>query len=282
LLELETRIYQKKNRIGIANLVARSLKDIHGSRFLSKQLAKRDIKARYRQSFLGILWTIISPLTTGLIWIFLSETGTIKLTDTGIPYPVYAFSGTLIWASLLEAVNGLTRETQGAKSVISKINFPKEALILSSFYKIAFNTLPKIFLLVLMVILFDVGFQLSLLLFPLALLGAIFFGYTLGVFLTPMSLLYTDVNRVVSTALKIAMYITPVVYSVPDSGFMKTVMSFNPLTPMITVGRDLIVGNSPGDLTYYLVILGLSIPLFLIGLVFYRVSIPILVERMNA
>ena len=90
-MKLETKVYQKENSAHFSKHLKESLADIYTSRFLAKQLTVRDIKAQYRQSYLGIIWAFITPFTTAIVWIFLNSTGTIRLTDTGIPYPVYAF-----------------------------------------------------------------------------------------------------------------------------------------------------------------------------------------------
>ncbi len=120
-MNLETRTYQKQNNTKLGKLLRESVSDIVSSRFLAKQLAVRDIKAQYRQSYLGILWAFITPLTTAFVWIFLNATGTIRLTDTGVPYPVYAFSGTLLWSIIKDAINSPTSSTNGAKGMMSKI-----------------------------------------------------------------------------------------------------------------------------------------------------------------
>jgi lipopolysaccharide transport system permease protein len=65
-MELKTTVYQKENNIKIGKLLNESLNDIFSSRFLAKQLAIRDIKAQYRQSYLGIIWAFLTPLTTAL------------------------------------------------------------------------------------------------------------------------------------------------------------------------------------------------------------------------
>ena len=281
-MNLETRVYQKQNNTKIGKLFKESFRDIIGSRFLAKQLAVRDIKAQYRQSYLGIIWVFITPLTTAFVWIFLNATGTIQLTDTGVPYPVYAFSGTLIWSIIKDAINSPTLSTNAAKGIMSKINFPKEALILSGIYKLLFNSAVKILLLVIFVFFYGVGFHTSLLLFPLAILGAILFGTTIGLFLTPIAMLYKDIGKIVGMALGLLMYITPVVYAIPKEGMMKTIMEWNPFTPLILTTRDFVVGTDPIYLTYFIGLLLISIPLFFIGLLFYRISIPIIVERMSA
>jgi lipopolysaccharide transport system permease protein len=281
-MALETRIYQKENKAHFFKYLKESLADIYTSRFLARQLAVRDIKAQYRQSYLGILWAFIMPLTTAVVWIFLNSSGTVRLSDTGVPYPVYAFSGTLLWAIVTEAINSPIASTNGARSILSKINFPKEALIVSGIYKLLFNSAIKIVLLLVFVFVFGIGFHWSLLLFPFAIFGAVIFGTTVGLFITPIGMLYKDVSRLISFGLSFLMYATPVVYAIPKAGLMKSLMEWNPLTPIILTSRDLIVGMEPMYLTYFLVVIGCCIPLLFLGLMFYRISIPVLVERMSA
>lgn len=280
-MELETKVYQKENNLRPGKLLKESLADIVNSRFLSFQLAKRDIQAQYRQSYLGILWAFATPLATAFVWIFLNNTGTVRVTDTGIPYPVYAFSGTLLWSIITEAIDSPMSSTNSAKSILSKINFPKEALIISGIYKLLFNSSIKVLLLIVFIFFYGVGFHWSLLLFPVALLGGVLFGTTLGLFITPLGLLYKDIGRMISFGLQFLMYVTPVVYAIPKSGVMKTIMEWNPFTPIILTARDLAVGLPLEHLTYFLIVVACCVPLFFIALLFYRISIPILVERMS-
>jgi lipopolysaccharide transport system permease protein len=281
-MELETKIYQKENNSKIGRLLKESFKDLLGSHFLAKQLATRDIKSQYRQSYLGIVWIFITPLTSAFVWIFLSYTGTVQLSDTGVPYPVYVFSGTLIWSMITEAINSPTSSTNAARGIMSKINFPKEALIVSGVYKLLFNSSIKTGLLVVLIFLFGIGFHWTLLLFPFAMLAAILFGTTLGLFITPIALLYNDVGKIISMALSFLMYVTPVVYVIPKGGIMKTIMELNPFTPLILTARDLALGKPPEYLGYFFVIIGISASLFFIALLFYRISIPIIVERFSS
>ena len=278
-MPLETRIYQKENNVKLGKLLKESISDIWKSRFLSWQLAERDIKAQYRQSYLGIIWAFITPLATAAVWIFLNLSGTIRVTDTGIPYPVYAFSGTLLWSIITSAINTPTQSTNSAKGLLSKINFPKEALIISGIYKLLFNSSIKILLLVVFVFLFGLDFHWSLLLLPFAILGSILFGISIGLFLTPISMLYQDVGKIISMGFSFLMYVTPVVYAIPKTGFMREVMEINPFTSIIITSRDFITGAPPQFLNYYIILMICTIPLLLLGLLLYKISIPILVER---
>ncbi len=278
---METRIYQKESNLHIGRLFRESIKDIRSSRFLARQLAVRDIKAMYRQSYLGIVWAFITPIATAMVWIVLQGTGTVRLSDTGIPYPLYVFCGTLLWSIITEAITSPMTSTNAARGILSKINFPKEALILSGIYKLLFNTGIKILLLLAFVFIFGVGLHWSLLFFPLAILGGLLIGTTIGLFITPIGLLYKDIGKVISFGMQFLMYATPVVYAIPKDGIMKTIMEWNPLTPIILTGRDLAVGTPPEYLTYFFIVIAVCIPLFFIALLLYRISIPVLVERLS-
>ena len=279
---MKTTIYQKGNNLKISKVLKDTIIDFFGSHFLAKQLATRDIKSQYRQSYLGIIWVFITPVTSALVWIILNLTGTIRLSDTGVPYPIYAFSGTLIWSIITEAINSPTSSTNAAKGIISKINFPKEALVLSGVYKLIFNSSIKIGLLVIFIFVFGIGFHWSLLLFPFAIVVAILFGTTIGLFITPLGLIYKDISKIISMGLSFLMYLTPVVYSIPKDGLMKTLMEINPFTAIILTSRNFIFGTHPEYLSYFVCIFITSITLFFIALLFYRISIPIIVERLSA
>jgi len=100
--------------------------------------------------------------------------------------------------------------------------------------------------------------------------------------MTPIGLLYNDIGKFISMGLSFVMYLTPVVYVIPKEGFFKIVMEINPLTPLLLTARDLVIGNNPDFLGYFIILILITIPVFFIALVFYRISIPILIERSSA
>ena len=214
-----------------------------------------------------------------IVWVILNATGTVQLTNTGIPYPLYAFSGTLIWSIIIESINTPMLSLKGARNIISKINFPKEALVLSGIYKMLFNTGIKMLLLIFFLFYFKVLPSIAIFYFPVILFGVIIFGITIGLFLTPFGVLYNDVSKIISIVLKFLMYATPVVYIIPSEGIMKTIMELNPITPLVIISRNVLVGLPLEYIPQFLLTVGLSLPLFCLGLIFYRISVPILVER---
>ena len=281
-MALETKIYQRGNSLSLIKLVKDSLKDLYSSRFLARQLATRDIKSQYRQSLLGVFWSFAGPLSTALVWIFLNNSGAVGLDDTGVPYALFVFCGTLLWSTLKDSINMPLTATNGAKGIMSKINFPKEALILSGVYKQLFNSLFKFVLMVVLLIFYQVVPSWSLLLFPLTFLILILVGVSFGLLITPIGMLYTDVAKAISMFMGFVMYLTPVVYVIPKEGFLKVLMELNPLTPLIEVNRSVLLGMDIAFLNYFMGLFLIMVPVFLIALAIYRVSVPVIVERFSA
>ena len=189
------KIYQKENKLGLFKILKDSFSDMFSSRFLSFQLAKRDIKALYRQSFLGVLWAFAPPIATAMVWIFLRSSGTVDLTDTGVPYPLFVFTGTMLWSIIIESINSPISSTTSAKSILTKINFSKEALIISGCLKVLFNTAIKVILLIGFMVYYQLSFSWLMLFLPLGILIMIFVGTTIGLLITPMGMLYKDIAR---------------------------------------------------------------------------------------
>lgn len=256
--------------------------DVLKSGDLSWRLAVRDIKAQYRQSFLGILWAFITPLVNTMVWIFLNATGLVNVPNVNIPYPLYVFIGTTLWSVLIESLMAPLMQTQNAHSIISKINFPKEALIVSGIYKTLFNTGIKMLLILLSLLFFDVHINGNILFFPLGVFSLILIGTAMGLLLTPVGMLYSDVGRAVPLGMQVLMYLCPVVYAIPETGRIAAIINLNPLTPVIASTRNWITGFSVYQPEYYFWSMLFFIMLFFFGWMLFRVSIPIIVERASS
>ena len=245
-------------------------------------MAKRDISGMYRQSLLGLLWSLVTPISTAAIWVLLKKSGTVAIVDTNINYVLYVFVGTMAWSIITESILGPINSTIGMKSTLSKINFPKEALILSSVYKTLFNSFIKLLILIPLVLMYHQEINLYIFLFPLTVFVVFLFGTAIGLFITPIGLLYGDISRLLAPVMQILMYISPVVFMNPslDTLYGK-VMYFNPLSPLLNNFRNTILGLEMQQINYYLLISFFSFILFSISLVFYRITIPIITERIS-
>ena len=280
---MKTTIYTPDSSLTNPLAMIRALLgDLWEGRELAWRLTVRDISAQYRQTFLGILWALILPLANTLVWLFLNGTGIVSMRETDIPYPVYVFAGTMLWAIFMDAINAPMGETNAARSMLAKLNFPREALLLAGVYKTLFNAAIKIGLMLAVLPFFHVHPGWGLLWFPVGVLSLILVGTAIGLFITPVGMLYTDVGRALPLVMQFLMYATPVVFPMPASGLAAKLFGLNPLTPLILTARNWLTGGIPDHLLYFVGVNGIALLLLLASWIGYRLAMPILIERMSA
>lgn len=283
MTEPRTTVYTPDSSLASPGVMVRDMmRDIAVSRELAWTLAVRDIRAQYRQTLLGIAWAFLVPLGSTLTWVLLQGTGVVKVAETPIPYPIYVFVGTMLWAILMDAMNAPLGQTQGARSLLAKLKFPREALLMAGILKVLFNGGIKLAL-VLVALLFlgnEPGW--GILLFPIGILSLILVGTTLGLLVTPVGMLYTDVGRALPMAMQFVMYLTPVVFPMPKEGAAATLFQINPLSPLILTARDWLTGMNPEHLVYFAVVNIVAFIMLLAVWTAYRLAMPILIERMSA
>lgn len=280
--ELPVTVYSPESSLASPVKMLRDMfRDLASGRDLSFRLAVRDIKAQYRQAFLGILWAFVLPLANTFTWLFLSKSGIVQVSDTGLPYSLYVFTGTMLWAIFMDALNAPMQQVNNAKSMLSKLNFPREALIVSGIYQTLFNASIKVALMLVALLLMGIQPGWGLLLVPLGVLSLVLVGSTLGILITPVGLLYGDIGRALPLLMQFFMYLTPVVFPMPKEGIAGTLFQLNPLTPLILTCRDWLTGQAPTMLASFLVVNALAACLLLIVWAIYRLAMPILIERMG-
>ncbi|MBF0454842.1 MAG: ABC transporter permease [Magnetococcales bacterium] len=252
------------------------------SRELAWQLFLRDIRQRYRQSVLGILWVIIPPLVTTLIFIFLNERKILNIAETDIPYPIYVMIGTLLWQLFSESVSTPLKQFESCTPIMIKINMPREAPILSSLLQMLFLLMIQSLMALAAILYFDITFTwAALLAFPLALM-MILMGTVAGVLLIPLGALYKDVGESVGILLRFLFFLTPIVYPPPESWPYSLLVQWNPVTPLLMGARDLITKGVVVDIVPVLVVSGGVVVVGLLSLVFFRVAVPIVLERLGS
>jgi lipopolysaccharide transport system permease protein len=280
---LPTRTYSPESPLAHPAKLWREMKqDLWAGRELAWRLAVRDISSQYRQSVLGVLWALINPLTSTAVWLFLSTSRLVQVAETEIPYPLFVFTGTLLWSILIDSFNAPLGQVNGNRALLAKINFPREALILTGIYQTLFNAAIKIGILLLVLPFLGIHPGWGGLLIPVGILALVLTGTVLGLAITPLGVLYGDIGRVIGIVTQFFMYITPVVFPLATTGWTGTVMRLNPLTPLILNARAWFTGQPPQLLGEWALILGGSAVLLPLVLMVYRLAMPILIERMSA
>ncbi len=256
--------------------------DLLAGHELGMQLAVRDIKSQYRQAMLGILWAFLFPLANTAVWLFIKQAGITNIQDTSIPYPVYILTGTTLWAIFMESVNAPLMQANAARSMLAKINFPKESLILAGIYKTLFNATIKSIIILGGLLIVGISIEYTIVFYPFAICSLILAGTGFGLILTPIGMLYKDVGKGVPVVMQFLMYISPVVYPIPADGWAKKLFILNPLTCLITTARDFLTGVFPQNITIFLVIIVCISILLLLSWYLYRISMPIIIERISS
>ncbi len=280
---IPTRIYTPESPLAHpAKLWHEMTQDLWAGRELAWCLAVRDISAQYRQSALGVLWALINPLTTTVVWLFLSTSRLVQVADTGLPYPVFVFTGTLLWSILVDSFNAPLGQVNSNRALLAKINFPREALILTGIYQTLFNAAIKLGILLLVLPFLGIHPGWGGLLIPVGILALVLTGTALGLAITPIGLLYGDIGRGVPLITQFLMFLSPVVFPLATTGWTGKLMRINPLTPLILNARASFTGQPLQFLGEWALSLGGAAVLLLLAWLVYRLAMPILIERMSA
>src|SRR4029077_15182700 len=124
------------------------LRDFAASRQLAWRLFVRDVSAQYRQSILGYLWIFLPPLAASLPFSYLNAHGVAKIGNTPIPYAAYAIIGTTVWQVFADALNAPLRAVNAARGTLTRVNLPREALLLSALAQVGLGFLVRLVLLI--------------------------------------------------------------------------------------------------------------------------------------
>jgi lipopolysaccharide transport system permease protein len=239
----------------------------------------RNFKAMYRQSLLGLVWAFVPPIMSTLVWVFLNGQRIINIADPGVPYPAFVLISTLLWSVFAQSLLMPNSVMQSGKSIMVKINFPKVSLLISGILQIGFDFMVKSLLIVGVFIIFKVVPSPTIFLAPLGILMLAGTGIAMGLILLPIGMLYTDVQRLLGAILPFWMLLTPVIYPSPRAGIGTLLNKYNPVAPILTTTRDwMFLGH--GDYVFSFLILSVVVAvLIVIGLVVFKLTMPIIIER---
>lgn len=246
-------------------------KDLYEYRELLKTNVKKDIRGKYKGSFLGILWSFLNPLLQVIVYAivfpYLMRGATIE------NYVVYLVTGIIPWTFFSTVVGVGTTVIKSNQGIIKKVYFPREILIISQVISGLVNFFISCVIILLFCLGFGVGVSIHILFIPvIAIIQAIL---SLGIlFITSSINVYIqDLEYIVSFLLNMAFYGTPIVYEISQFASAGTLLKFielNPMTPIINAYRDVFLYHqwpNPSGLIY-VAILGLII--LVVGYLIFR------------
>ncbi len=265
-------------------LLSAMVHDLFASRELAWRLFVRNISAQYRQSVLGYFWAFLPPIATTLTFVFLNAQNIISPSNenSGLPYPVYVMLGTLLWEGFVDALNSPLKLITSSRSMLAKVNFPREALILAGLGEVLFNFTIRIVLFIIVFIWFGIPLPSTALLAPFGVFSLIALGLMFGILLSPLGVLYQDVQRGITILTSLWFFLTPVVYDPPSTWPASLLVTLNPVSPLLVTTREMLTTGSFTQLEGFWIVSAAIVILLLLGWVLYRVAIPHLVERIGA
>ncbi|MDQ3015337.1 MAG: ABC transporter permease [Bacteroidota bacterium] len=279
---MQIQVYSATGKSNLWRTLKAIGKEFPVAHALGFRFAERNIRARYRQSLLGIVWALIPPLATAGIWIFLNQKNIVTLNHTGSNYALFVITGTMLWSVFSNAVTMPIQSIQANAPILVKVNFPREALMITAFYEIVFTSLISLMIIVAEILIFQIPVTGYTFLFIPAVFILIMLGMCFGLLLLPFAILYKDIQFALPTFLQIAMYATPVVYATTELSGVFRIFTFNPVSPVLVSARDWILGlqSTTGLLT--LGCIGLvTIVILVAGFILQRIAMEILIERMG-
>ncbi len=205
----------------------------------------RDWILRYKQTALGSLWAVVQPvLSVGVFSVFFGKIG--KIPSNGIAYPLFSFSGLIVWIFFSNTVARCSSSIVGNSHLIGKVYFPRILLPLAAVCPAFFDFAISASVLVVALFFFQVAPpSLGAVLFlPLMILCVAAFSLGVGLALGALNVKYRDVNNGISFLLQLWMFATPVVYPVSMiAPHHRWLLGLNPMTGYVEGVRSLIFGT---------------------------------------
>ncbi|MCA9117454.1 MAG: ABC transporter permease, partial [Planctomycetaceae bacterium] len=205
----------------------------------------RDVKVKYKQTVLGVAWTVLQPVVTMIIFtvIFGRLVGLDQNTGA-VPYPVFVFAGLLPWTLFAQALGGSGNSVLASSGIITKIYFPRLLIPVASIGASLVDFATSFVVLLVLMAAYGVLPGVEVLLLPPLLLLLLMAALAVGIVSSALSVRYRDFRYLIPFAVQTLLYLTPVIYPVtiiPDR--FRWLIAINPMTGVIDGFRYALLGQ---------------------------------------
>ncbi|MCP3931559.1 MAG: ABC transporter permease [Bacteroidetes bacterium] len=254
-----------------------NLKELWQYRELFYFFTWRDIKVKYKQTFLGVLWAILQPLLMMTVFVvFFSRA--LKVPTDNIPAPIFYFSGLLLWNLFSSGLSSSANSMVTNADIIKKVYFPRLIIPYSGVLTALFDFLMALLLFIGLIIFYKltvptINISYNILLFlPISLVLTIITTIGLGCTLAALNVKYRDFRYVIPFTIQFLLFVTPVIYPVSifqNIPYLKYILAINPMTGAVILGRSAFMPTPP-DWSVIGISIFSAILLFFIGLYVFR------------
>lgn len=261
---MEITIKPKK---GLAGL---DLKELWSYRELFYFFTWRDIKLRYKQTFFGIVWAIMQPFITMVV--FSVVFGRLaNMPSDNIPYPIFVYAGLLLWNIFSNSLNNASQSLISGAEVIKKVYLPKIIIPVASVMVtlVDFLFAALIFIGMIFYYGFIPNFQ-GLLILPFLLIITVFSSLGLGWFLAAVNVKYRDVRYALPFFIQLLIFVTPVIYpvSIVPRAY-QWILTLNPMTGVVESFKAAFLGTMPISWSGLAISAVVSIIVLILGLAYF-------------
>jgi homopolymeric O-antigen transport system permease protein len=246
------------------------LKSIWAYRELLYFLVWRDLKVRYKQTSIGIGWTILQPLIAMVIFTVIFGHFA-KIPSDGVPYPIFAFCGLLPWTYFATALNRCMVSVVADAQLVSKIFFPRLLLPIAGTISGVIDFFISLGLFLGLMVWYGFVVTWWLLTLPLFLMLAFLTALAVGLWVSALNVRYRDVTYTIPFLIQAWMFASPVIYPVsmiPEK--YRSLYSLNPMAGVIEGFRWALLGKANPDFSVMAVSVVVVIGVLAGGLVFFR------------
>jgi ABC-2 type transport system permease protein len=220
-----------------------SLKEIYQYRELLKSNVRKDIRGRYKGSFLGVLWTFINPLLQVLVYFIVFP---ILMRSSMEHYLIYLVTGLLPWMFFQATIVAGTQSIKSNAGIVKKVYFPRQILVLSQVISGLVNFLITIPIILIFCAVESIPFTWHLIWIPLIAIIQSLLLYGADLILSAINVYVQDVENIINFFLNMLFYGTPIIYSIDQFESMKgtilyKLIEYNPMTIIVNSYRNVIM-----------------------------------------
>ena len=232
-------------------------------------LALRDIKVRYKQTFLGIAWVLLQPVATTLVFSILF----IRFGQTeafGVAYPLFAFSGFVLWTFANAAITNASNSLINHTGLITKVYFPRLIVPLAAVAANLLDLAIGFVSLAAAMIFYQTAPTWKMLLVPFFVLQLLILISGIGILLAALNVRFRDVKQLLPFALQLWLFVSPIFYSLrllPEN--LAWIWKINPLTGILENFRAALFGQT-FDAAGIVVSVGVTVTVFIFSLYIFR------------
>ena len=232
----------------------------------------RNIRSQYKQSILGYAWIFVNPLMQILVLTFVFST-ILRIGEGIIPYPfpLFLFVALLPWMFFSNAVASATDSIVGSASLVTKVYFPREILVVSTVLSKVVDLLLGVLILLGLMIVYSEYPSWTMVWVPAIFAMQLLFTVGIALPLAALNLFFHDVRYLVGVVLLIWFYMTPVLYPVeivPER--YKIFFELNPLALVVNAYRRVLLDGTSLGIERFLVGMGAAILTFLVGYFLFK------------